>query len=548
MERKIFLIVFIAFILVLGLGFFYNKLFVFGRWGYEICPNYKCEERWGPPDPPECYNAAIPGYPTYCGPACPYMYYPSSYNANVGYELGNGLPWAKYEITSNCIAVPAFPEEAICFWQTNIVGSSLGDKLEPGCPRCGWAKKGYLAAGRCQPWESGGFYKVCCGPDGRVEPSAVSYFELDNRNPPTEGYCPNDPYGRRVGYSSSTGPNVGEPHPACGGGVGGGGGGGGGAPPPPPPKQEVVRTETCNFQGTFSASPTSGNLDTRFNITYGVTQSGRCDCINSGTLYVTLNLDNIRKDWGETKNQSFSHSFTTGVSGGSRTVTFEPQYHGHQNFSVNVSGNVSPCQITNEYPDRIEIINVTPNYINVSGSILVNPTDVTPLNPTVTSSTPTPPSGTYKTPLRQFIAGFPHFITYGIRLNSPFVFKLDDGRAIGSMTGPQSFSASFPLQNTSGSSPITKTATFTPTLAGQYTISSCHNADDERFRAPDNECQSTTITVYRYLCYQGFCFECPREPQLRGVYLDVKGAGCQPVEDVKCQTYIRQSCRAGVRE
>jgi hypothetical protein len=230
MERKIFLIVFIAFILVLGLGFFYNKLFVFGQWGYGICPKYKCEERWGPPAPPECYNAAIPGERTYCGPACPYMYYPSSYKANVGYELGNGLPWAKYEITSDCIAVPAFPEEPICFWQTNIIGSSLGDKLEPYCPNCGWGKNGYLAAGLCQPWESGGFYKVCCGPDGRVEPSAISNFELDNINPPTEGYCPNDPYGIRVGYSSYTRPNVGEIHPACG---GGGGGGGGGAPPPP---------------------------------------------------------------------------------------------------------------------------------------------------------------------------------------------------------------------------------------------------------------------------------------------------------------------------
>jgi hypothetical protein len=319
------------------------------------------------------------------------------------------------------------------------------------------------------------------------------------------------------------------------------------------PKPEVSVQEFCNFKGTFSANPSSGNLASRFNITYGVTRDGTCDTC-SGTLNVTLNLDNIRKDWGGTKNQSFTHSFTTGISGGSKTVTFEPQYHGNQNFSVNVSGNVSCDSIRRELEDRIEIVEVTPNYESGSGSVLVNPTDVIALNVTITSSPPTPPSGTYKTPLRQFIAGFEHIITYGVRLGFPYIFKLDDGEAIGSMTttltstGTRSFSDSFPLQNTSGSSPITKTATLTPTLAGNYTVSSCHNADDERFKAPNNECQSTTITVYRYLCYQGFCFECPKEPQLSGIALDVKGAGCQAVEDIKCQTYINKSCEAGVSE
>jgi hypothetical protein len=312
-------------------------------------------------------------------------------------------------------------------------------------------------------------------------------------------------------------------------------------PPSAPSATGTVTSGTCNFQATFSASPTSGDLANRFNITYGVTKSGNCDSC-SGSLNVTLNLDNIKKDWDvlgiNTKYQSLNRSFNAEVSGGnisfnSKTFVFEPVYHGRHNFSVRVSGNVNCGQ------------NVKPNYINVSGSILVNPTDVISINPTVTSSPPTPRSGTYKTPLRQFIAGFQHIITYGIRLNFPYVFKLDDGQATGSMTGPQSFSASFPLQNTSGSSPITKTATFTPTLAGQYTISSCHNADDERSRAPDNECQSTTITVYRYLCYQGFCFECPREPQTDGFVLKVQEADCQAVEDIKCQTYINKSCKGG---
>jgi hypothetical protein len=601
MNKKNFLFIFLIIIVSIGFFKFFDNLFVHGQYAVidYVNPRY-CESI---PRPPEvCYNGAIPGYPTDCGPACPLDYYPTYWG---GYSYGYGQSWTKYTKTWRCVEFATYEGGITYFWEKSFgPAQSTGDKLEAYCQNsiCGYIKDGYLAAGSCNPGESGGYYKVCCGPGGRVEPSEKSWNELDIINPPTEGRCPSDPYGVNPTYTSNTSPNVGEIHPACG---GGGGGGGGGAPPSPPlscpnggcfssgskicvdlgrykecrwdpavrgycwsdpiscpprqmcqnnqcvPKQEIVRTETCNFQGTFSASPTSGNLADRFDITYGVTKSGTCGTC-SGTLYVTLKLDKIDQKC-KPRSPNLTISSTTiqvdkgNIIGNGRYI-FTPEYHGNHKFSVNVNGNVS-CDDLPEQETDTQIIKtkVTYQFLSTNKEVLVNPTDVTPLNPTVTSSPPTPPSGTYKTALRQFIAGFQHIITYGVRLSSPFVFKLDDGRAIGSMTGPQSFSASFPLQNTSGSSPITKTATFTPILAGQYTISSCHNADDESIC--NEECgRRITITVYRYLCYQGFCFECPKEPQLRGVYLDVKGAGCQVVEDVKCKTYIKKSCTAGVRE
>jgi hypothetical protein len=445
------------------------------------------------------------------------------------------------------------------------------------------------------------------------------YYLQDRFDPPTEGVCTNYTHEVRVLRpltEEELRPQPGQYHHLC---AGGGGGGGGGAPPggggiqpscpngkcSPPgskicvdlgrykecrwdpavgtncwsdpiscpprqmcqgdkcvPKQEVVRTETCNFQATFSPSSTSGNLATRFDITYGVTKSGTCGTCY-GTLNVTLKLDKIDQKC-KPLSPNLTISSTTiqvdkgNIIGNGRYI-FTPEYHGNHKFSVNVSGNVS-CDDLPEQETDTQIIKtkVTYQFLSANGEVLVNPTDVIAINPTVTSSTPTPHSGTYKTALRQFIAGFPHFITYGVRLGSPYVFKSDDGQATGKIEGPlsgpyspRSFSDSFPLQNTdlrsTSTREKTKTFTYTPTLAGDYRISSCHDADDEL--KCDEECgRPITITVYRYLCYQGFCFECPKEPQLSGVVLNVKGAGCQVVEDVKCKTYIKKSCTAGVRE
>ncbi len=54
--------------------------------------------------------------------------------------------------------------------------------------------------------------------------------------------------------------------------------------------------------------------------------------------------------------------------------------------------------------------------------------------------------------------------------------------------------------------------------------------------------------VYRYICYQGFCWECPQEPQISDGRIDVRSANCQVVEPAKCQYYIRSSCQARGRE
>jgi hypothetical protein len=173
------------------------------------------------------------------------------------------------------------------------------------------------------------------------------------------------------------------------------------------------------------------------------------------------------------------------------------------------------------------------------------------------SQAPTPPSDQVKTPLRDWIAGFPFKINYGVDIG-PGKFAKDLGDFWFELTGESlPFTCTIsPTQKTNVSdSSIRQTTTCTPQKAGDLTITSKHNADDEEVSRNitgeaygDEESKSQTITIYRYLCYQGFCWECPKEPQLQGVVLNVKGAGCQPVEDAKCQTYINKSCKAGVRE
>jgi hypothetical protein len=163
-----------------------------------------------------------------------------------------------------------------------------------------------------------------------------------------------------------------------------------------------------------------------------------------------------------------------------------------------------------------------------------------------------PPPDQVKTPLKDWIAGFPFKVNYGVNILGPGSFGNDKGNFWLELSGVLNFSG--------GTTPVSdsstrNTLTFTPRKAGNLTITAKHNADDEKVSINENneaigdvESTSQTITIYRYLCYQGFCWECPNEPKQSGVILKVKEAGCQAVEDVKCQTYIRQSCKAGVRE
>jgi hypothetical protein len=142
-------------------------------------------------------------------------------------KLGYGRPWIKYTWTTECVRIidpESRPPEAYCYLKK--IGQSwysLGDNAEPGCPNCGSRKTGYLASGQCDPTVSGGFYKVCCKPDGTVGVSNV--YAGDTVNPPYESVC-------TVGQATflisvpelgiyqppeanTTEPNSGEPHPAC---------------------------------------------------------------------------------------------------------------------------------------------------------------------------------------------------------------------------------------------------------------------------------------------------------------------------------------------
>jgi hypothetical protein len=168
---------------------------------------------------PVCYNGWVPGKKTDCGPACPYSIYDN--------EIGYGRPWSKYTWEEDCLRtyIPYYPYNGyFCYLaKTRQSWYSLGDKAEPGCRNCGSRKTGYLASGQCDPGVSGGFYKVCCKPDGTVGVNNV--YAGDTVNPPFESVCT---VGQATFLSSvpqlgiyqppeanTTAPNSGEPHPAC---------------------------------------------------------------------------------------------------------------------------------------------------------------------------------------------------------------------------------------------------------------------------------------------------------------------------------------------
>jgi len=93
---------------------------------------------------------------------------------------------------------------------------------------------------------------------------------------------------------------------------------------------------------------------------------------------------------------------------------------------------------------------------------------------------------------------------------------------------------------------------FTPDKAGQYSFQTWHRGNDEFLTPPEEEASGvTTITVYRYLCYNGFCWECSSEPQRIGTVLKVKEAGCRIVDDAFCK-YVgyptKGSCKGKGRE
>jgi hypothetical protein len=207
-----------------------------------------------------------------------------------------------------------------------------------------------------------------------------------------------------------------------------------------------------------------------------------------------------------------------------------------ERWPATTDGRVNGNTPLNVEPGRIEFYtqpaDVEP-YLSVGESIVNHPTST-------------------KTSLQKWIAGFPFKVNYGVNILGPGRFGNDKGNFWLELSGVLNFSGGTkPVSDSSTSN----TLTFTPLKAGSLTITAKHNADDEKVSINENneaidnvESISKTITIYRYLCYQGFCWECPNEPQQSGVILKVKEAGCQAVEDAKCKAYINKSCKAGVRE
>lgn len=153
---------------------------------------------------------------------------------------------------------------------------------------------------------------------------------------------------------------------------------------------------------------------------------------------------------------------------------------------------------------------------------------------------------------RDYIVGFSFPISY--QLNPSGYWGKDKGSYQLKYSSP---SGGGILTEGSGSTlPVSGTTNFTPDLAGNYSFSLCHkydelsysnNENNEAYRGGGEECVSQSITVYRYLCYQGFCWECSQEPgRLGGGRLDLRN--CKTVEPAKCQAYINSDCKAKGRE
>jgi len=140
------------------------------------------------------------------------------------------------------------------------------------------------------------------------------------------------------------------------------------------------------------------------------------------------------------------------------------------------------------------------------------------------------------TELRDYIVGYGFIIEYGVNklqgiFRGQYFLKIN-----GNEQGREDITTSEGEQTS---------ATFcVPETAGMVRIESCYEAgyDNNLCRG----CITKSIQVYRYLCYQGFCYECGNEPIENG---RIKVAGnCNIVERQKCSFYIGSDCRAGVRE
>jgi hypothetical protein len=222
-----------------------------------------------------CYNGWVPGKKTDCGPACPLGIYDN--------EIGYGRPWSKYTWEEICTKFFVSDYEAYCYRaKTKQSWYSLGDKAEPGCPNCGSRKTGYLASGQCDPRVSGGFYKVCCKPDGTVGVNNV--YAGDTVNPPFESVCTVGQETFLISVpqlgiyqppeANTTEPKSGEPHPACKAGL------------------ITCTSQVSGNQVTFTANSTQTGtikISTGNSVVKTYTNTNTCSYTTSGRRNITVN-------------------------------------------------------------------------------------------------------------------------------------------------------------------------------------------------------------------------------------------------------------------
>jgi len=146
-----------------------------------------------------------------------------------------------------------------------------------------------------------------------------------------------------------------------------------------------------------------------------------------------------------------------------------------------------------------------------------------------------------RTQKRDYIVGYGFNINYSLTPNGNW--GNDKGMYELKVNGSTLFS---------GNRPESGNYYYTPLRAGSYTFDLCHNFDEQRhsrreageaYRGDGFICTSQNITVYRYVCGQGFCWECNSEPD----FTNLK-ASCNIVETAKCEAYIGSDCRAKGRE
>ncbi|MEM2772667.1 MAG: hypothetical protein QXR88_02360, partial [Candidatus Pacearchaeota archaeon] len=257
--------------------------------------------------------------------------------------------------------------------------------------------------------------------------------------------------------------------------------------------------------------------------------------------------DNQDNPWTENENTAKNYRDYT-------SCTFYNGYNNNTTININNAGTYVIYNESNgtNLPNNLIFRSMANGSVPIRGNFgkavvkfYVNPSEVTAKLEVGKPNISHPPN--LKTPSRDYIVGYAFDIIYGVEKIGRF--GLDMGTFW--LTGPNISTNHTPLDEGSGIQ--TNTYGFTPDLAGTFSFCAYHDADDEVRSIQRNmeawgndEGICSSITVYRYLCYQGFCYECPNEPL--GTPPNLRSAGCKIVEPIKCKHYINSDCRSRGRE